>query len=168
MTARIFFLKWHQKFIKSVVDVLKNFWRISRFLQNKKWKKFVLISEPGQKCKNKTIFQQNYTQNCSSILKWPCCFSLRENLDVGDFLQNKFYNIDYYKKGRNSVGGVFGSCKFWWRFDSEMTSKAFWIQCCKIISFLPHQFGSLTCHDCFVYLRCWPNWLFSCRSFNIL
>ena len=28
------------------------------------------MSEPAQKCKNKTIFQQNYTQNCSLILKW--------------------------------------------------------------------------------------------------
>ena len=45
-------------------------------------------------------FQLNYIQTlfiCSKMV-YSCCFSLGGNLDFLDFLQKKFYNIDYRKK----------------------------------------------------------------------
>ena len=43
------------------------------------------------------IFNQNYTLELFISLKTAisCCFGLRGNLDFPDFLQKKFYNINY-------------------------------------------------------------------------
>ena len=45
------------------------------------------------------IFEQNYTLELFIGLKmtYSCCFGLRGNLDFPDFLQKKFYNINYRK-----------------------------------------------------------------------
>ena len=67
------------------------------------------MSEPSQKCENYAIFEQNYTlelfialflELLKAILKmaYSCCFGLRENRDFPDFLQKKFYNINYRAK----------------------------------------------------------------------
>ena len=49
------------KILLPVVDAINCFWRISRFPQDKKLKKFVLKHEPAQKCENnEAIFMQNY------------------------------------------------------------------------------------------------------------
>ena len=55
------------------------------------------MSEPAQKCENYAIFKQNYTLKLFVAFKmaYSCCFSLGGNLDFLDFLQKKFYNIDY-------------------------------------------------------------------------
>ena len=59
--------------------------------------KFVLMSEPAQKCENNAIFKQNNALELFISLKMAisCCFGLRGNLDFPDFLQIKFYNINY-------------------------------------------------------------------------
>ena len=51
---------------------------------------------PAQKCENYAIFKQNYTLELFIALEmvYYCCFSLGGNLD---FLQKKFYNINYRK-----------------------------------------------------------------------
>ena len=56
------------------------------------------MSEPSQKCDNNAIFKQNYTQKLfiSFKISYSCCFGFRENLEFPDFLQKKFYNIDYW------------------------------------------------------------------------
>ena len=43
------------------------------------------------------IFKQNYTLELFISLKMAisCCFGLRGNLEFPDFLQKKFYNINY-------------------------------------------------------------------------
>ena len=55
------------------------------------------MSEPVQKCENYAIFRQNYTLELFVAYKmsYSCCFSLWVNLDFPDFLQKKFYNINY-------------------------------------------------------------------------
>ena len=55
------------------------------------------MSEPAPKCENDTIFKQNYTLKLFITFKMAyfCCFSLGGTLDFPDFLQKKFYNIDY-------------------------------------------------------------------------
>ena len=55
------------------------------------------MSEPAQKCENDAIFKQNYTLELFIYHKMAisCCFGLRGNLDFPDFLQIKFYNINY-------------------------------------------------------------------------
>ena len=55
------------------------------------------MSEPAQKCENYAIFKQNYTPELLIALKmvYSCFFGLRGNLDFPDFLQKKFYNINY-------------------------------------------------------------------------
>ena len=52
---------------------------------------------PAQKCENYAIFKQNYTLELFIALEmvYYCCFSLGENLDFLDFLQKKFYNINF-------------------------------------------------------------------------
>ena len=52
---------------------------------------------PAQKCENYAIFKQNYTLELFIALEmvYYCCFTLGGNLDFLDFLQKKFYNIDY-------------------------------------------------------------------------
>ena len=56
------------------------------------------MSEPAQKCENCAIFKQNYTKKLFVAFKRAnsCCFGLRGNLDFPDFLQKKFYNINYW------------------------------------------------------------------------
>ena len=56
--------------------------------------------EPAQKCENFAIFKQNYTPKVFVAFKRAnsCCFGLRGNLDFPDFLQKKFYNINYCKR----------------------------------------------------------------------
>ena len=58
------------------------------------------MSEPSHKCDNNAIFKQNYTQKLfiSFKISYSCCFGFRENLEFPDFLQKKFYNIDYWKE----------------------------------------------------------------------
>ena len=53
---------------------------------------------PAQKCENYAIFKQNYTLELFIALKmaYSCCFGLRGNLDFPEFLQKKFYNINYW------------------------------------------------------------------------
>ena len=55
------------------------------------------MSEPAQKCENYAIFKQNYTLKLFVAFKmaYSCCFSLGGNLDFPEFLQKKFYNINY-------------------------------------------------------------------------
>ena len=56
------------------------------------------MSEPALECENNAIFKQNYAQKLfvSFKISYSCRFSLRENLDIPDFLQKKFYNINYW------------------------------------------------------------------------
>ena len=55
------------------------------------------MSEPALKCENNAIFKQNYTQKLFISVKifYTCCFGLRGNLEFPNFLQKKFYNINY-------------------------------------------------------------------------
>ena len=45
-------------------------------------------------------FKQNYTLKLFIPFKiaYSCSFSNRENLDFLDFLQKKFYNIEFFQK----------------------------------------------------------------------
>ena len=56
------------------------------------------MSEPVQKCENNCYFKQNYAQKLFIYLKisYYCCFDFMGNLEFPDFLQNKFYNINYW------------------------------------------------------------------------
>ena len=58
---------------------------------------------PAQKCENYAIFKQNYTLELFIALEmvYYCCFSLGGNLENLDFLQKKFYNINYWCLGSN-------------------------------------------------------------------
>ena len=49
------------------------------------------------KCINNAIFKQIYTLKLLVAFKmaYSCCFSLGGNLDFLEFLQKKFYNINY-------------------------------------------------------------------------
>ena len=55
------------------------------------------MSEPAQKCEKYAIFKQNYTRELLIALNmvYSCFFGLRGNIDFPDFLQKKFYNINY-------------------------------------------------------------------------
>ena len=55
------------------------------------------MSEPAQRRENHAIFKQNYTPELFIAFKmvYSCCFSLGGNLDFPEFLQKKFYNINY-------------------------------------------------------------------------
>ena len=58
--------------LKSVVNVIKLFLEenlTSPKLRN--LKKFVLMSEPAQKCSNNAIFKKNYSLKLLLLLKWP-------------------------------------------------------------------------------------------------
>ena len=61
------------------------------------------MSEPAQKCENCGIFKQNYTLKVFVAFKTAnsCCFTLRGNLNFPDFLQKKFYNINYRNMEKN-------------------------------------------------------------------
>ena len=53
--------------------------------------------EPALKCQDNAIFKQNYSLKLLTTFKmaYSCCFSLGRNLDFLEFLQKKFYNINY-------------------------------------------------------------------------
>ena len=56
------------------------------------------MSEPALKCETNAIVKQNYTPKLFIAFKmaaYYCHFSLGGNLDFLDFLQKKFYNINY-------------------------------------------------------------------------
>ena len=55
------------------------------------------MSEPTLESVNNAIFRQNYAQKLfiSFKISYSCRFGLRGNLDFPDFLQKKFYNINY-------------------------------------------------------------------------
>ena len=67
--------------------------------------KFVLISEPTQKCENNAIFKQNNALELLISLKMAisCYFCLRGNINFPDLLQIKFYNINYWKRSFGSL-----------------------------------------------------------------
>ena len=56
-----------------------------------------MMSEPAQKGSNQAIIKLNYTLELFITLEmvYYCCFSLGGNLDFLDFLQKKFFNINY-------------------------------------------------------------------------
>ena len=56
------------------------------------------MSEPAQRRENHAIFKQNYTPELFIAFKmvYSCCFSLGGNLDFPEYLQKKFYNINYW------------------------------------------------------------------------
>ena len=51
-----------------------------------------MISEPALKCDNNASFKQIYTLSNGLFL----LIQLRGNLDFPEFLQKKFYNINYW------------------------------------------------------------------------
>ena len=56
------------------------------------------MSEPGLKCENNAAnFKQIYALKLFIAFKmaYSCCFSFVGNLDFPEFLQKKFYNINY-------------------------------------------------------------------------
>ena len=55
------------------------------------------MSEHALKCENSAIFKQNYTMKMFIAFKmaYSCCFGCRGNLDFPEFLQRKFFNINY-------------------------------------------------------------------------
>ena len=55
------------------------------------------MSEPTLKSEHYAIFKQNYAPKLLIYFKmaYSCCFSLGKFLDFLDFLQKKFYSIDY-------------------------------------------------------------------------
>ena len=90
-----------------VVDAIKLYLeeiQISPKLRNRI--KFVLMTEPAQNVKTiNAIFKQNNALELFISLKMAisCCFGLRGNLDFPDFLQIKFYNINYSQMSRRKV-----------------------------------------------------------------
>ena len=57
------------------------------------------MSETEQKFENNAaVFKQKYTAKLFIYFEmaYSCCFSLGENIDILDFLQKKFYNINYW------------------------------------------------------------------------
>ena len=57
------------------------------------------MSEPGLKCENNAAnFKQIYAVKLFIAFKmaYSCCFSFVGNLDFPEFLQKKFYNINYW------------------------------------------------------------------------
>ena len=84
------------KFSIPVVDVIKLFLEeIEIFPKLRNLKKFVLMSEPEQKCENNAVFKQNYTAKLLITFKmaYSCCFSLGGNVDFLDFLQKSFITL---------------------------------------------------------------------------
>ena len=55
------------------------------------------MSERALKYKNQASFKHIFTLQLFIALKmaYSCCFSLGGNLDFPEFLQKKFYNINY-------------------------------------------------------------------------
>ena len=56
------------------------------------------MSKLALKCVNNAIFKQIYTLKLLIAFKmaYSCCFSSGGNLDFLEFLQKKFYNINYW------------------------------------------------------------------------
>ena len=57
------------------------------------------MSETEQKFENNAaVFKQKYTAKLFIYFEmaYSCCFSLGENIYILDFLQKKFYNINYW------------------------------------------------------------------------
>ena len=56
------------------------------------------MSEPAEKCEKYAIFKLNYTLELFITLKMAyfCCFGLRGNVHFPDFLQKKFYTMNYW------------------------------------------------------------------------
>ena len=63
------------------------------FPKIKNWKKFLLMSEPEQKCENNASFEQINTLKLLFAFKmaYSCCFCFRGNLDFPVFLQKKVW-----------------------------------------------------------------------------
>ena len=64
------------------------------------------MSELGLKCENNASFKQIYTLKLFIAFKmaYSCCYSFGGNLDFPEFLQKKFYNINYcYSKCKYDV-----------------------------------------------------------------
>ena len=82
------------------------------------------MSEPSQKCENYAIFEQNYTLELFIALKmaYSCCFGLRGNLDFPDFLQKKFYNINYWIHHFVCINGSSRLCVYFVRFKRSNQS----------------------------------------------
>ena len=55
------------------------------------------MSEPGLKCENNASCKQIYTLKLFIAFKmaYSFCFNFGGNLEFPDFLQKKFYNINY-------------------------------------------------------------------------
>ena len=55
------------------------------------------MSEPGLKCEYNASFKQIFSLKLfiAFEMAYSCCFSFRGNLDFPEFLQKKFYNINY-------------------------------------------------------------------------
>ena len=53
----------------------------------------------------KSIFKQIYTLKLLIAFKmaYSCCFSLGGNLDFPEFLQKKFYNINYWARSYKEI-----------------------------------------------------------------
>ena len=68
------------------------------------------MSEPAQKCENNAIFMQNNALELFISLKMviSCYFCWRGNLNFPDFLQIKFYNINYRYVNRTENGFLRG------------------------------------------------------------
>ena len=56
--------------------------------------------EPSLKCEYNASFKQIFTLKLFIAFKMAnsCCFSFGGNLDFPEFLQKKFYNIDYWTR----------------------------------------------------------------------
>ena len=64
------------------------------------------MHEPALSCENNAILSKTTnTQKLFIALKmaYSCCFSLGGNLDFPEFLQKKFYNINYWTKKTTSL-----------------------------------------------------------------
>ena len=58
------------------------------------------MSGPALKCENNASFKQINTIKLFIAFKinYSCCFSFGGNLDLPEFLQKKFYNINYRRR----------------------------------------------------------------------
>ena len=67
------------------------------------------MSEPALKCENNASFKQINTLKLFIAFKMTnsCCFSCGGNLDFPEFLQKKFYSINYWFSGQ--IGNKFSS-----------------------------------------------------------
>ena len=61
------------------------------------------MSEPALKCESNDSFEQINTLKLFIAFKmaYSCCFSFGGNLDFPEFLQRKFYNINYWRSSEH-------------------------------------------------------------------